>query len=182
MLEISGISRKKSEDAVKLIEDVAIKAKVKNFDREQIDVAHRTSKKNTAPIIILFKTKNDRNNFYKQKKNIFLVSVEQFAESNTNNEENSPDTEPTKQVDDDDEMSMPVLRDVSQNNRKKNLLFINETLTHTNRVLLREARSITKQLNYKYTGYTVNGEVRVKKTESSEHIAMQSKKDLLKIQ
>ena len=59
MLEISGIPWKKSEDAVKLIEDVAIKAKIKNFDREQIDVAHRTLKKNTALIIILFKTKND---------------------------------------------------------------------------------------------------------------------------
>ena len=152
ILEISGIPRKKSEDAVKLIEDVAIKAKIKNFDREQMDVAHRTSKKNTAPIIILFKTKNDRNNFYKQKKNIFSVSAEQFVESNTNNEENSPGTEPTKQVDDDKEISMPGLRDVSQNNRKKNLLFINESLTHTNRVLLREARSISKKLNYKFTG------------------------------
>ena len=103
-------------------------------------------------------------------------------ESNTNNEENSPDTEPTKQVDDDNEISIPGLRDVSQNNRKKNLLFINESLTLTNRVLLREARSISKQLNYKFTGYTVNGKVRVKKTESSEHIAIESKKDLPKIQ
>ena len=101
--------------------------------------------------------------FINKKKNIFSVSAEQLVESNTNNEENSPDTEPTKQVDDDKEISMLGLRDVSQNNRKKNLLFINESLTHTNRVLLREARSISKQLNYKFTGYTVNGEVRVKK-------------------
>ena len=124
MLEISGIPRKKSEDAVKLIENVAIKAKIKNFDREQIDVAHRTSKKNTAPIIILFKTRNDRNNFYKQKKNMFSVSAEQFVENNTNIKENSPDTETTNQVDDDEEISMPGRRDVSQNNRKKYLLLM----------------------------------------------------------
>ena len=130
MLEISGIPLKKSEDAVKLIEDVAIKVKIKNFDREQIDVAHGTSKKNTAPIIILFKTKNDRNKFYKQKKNIFSVSAEQFVESNTNNEENSPDTEPTKQVADDDEISMPGLRDVSQKIGKRTYYLLMKVL-HT---------------------------------------------------
>ena len=49
MLEISGIPRKTSEDAVKLIEKkVAIKAKIMNFNTEQIDVAHRTSRKATA--------------------------------------------------------------------------------------------------------------------------------------
>ena len=84
-------------------------------------------------------------------------------------------------TDDDGEVSMPGLEDGTQNNRKKGPLFINESLTHTNRILLKEARSISKQLNYKFAGYTVNGEVRVKKSDHSEHIAILSKKDLLKI-
>ena len=168
MLEISGIPRKTSEDAVKLIEKVAIKAKIMNFNTEQIDVAHRTSRKATAPIIVLFKTKSDRNNFFKQKRNIFSVSAEQIVQY-------SNDT------DDVGEVSMPGLEDGTQNNRKKGSLFINESLTHTNRILLKEARSISKQLNYKFAGYTVNGEVRVRKSDHSEHIAILSKKDLLKI-
>ena len=118
MLEISGIPRKTSEDAVKLIEKVAIKAKIMNFNTEQIDVAHRTSRKATAPIIVLFKTKSDRNNFFKQKRNIFSVSAEQIVQY-------SNDT------DDDGEVSMPGLKDGTQNNRKKGPLFINEkSYTH----------------------------------------------------
>ena len=67
MLEISGIPRRKQEDAIKLVEKVVQKAKIKDFHREQI-VAHRTSASSTAPIIILFNKKLDRNNFFKQKK------------------------------------------------------------------------------------------------------------------
>ena len=68
MLEISGIPRRKQEDAIKLVEKVVQKAKIKDFHREQIDLAHRTSARSTAPIIILFNKKLDRNNFFKQKK------------------------------------------------------------------------------------------------------------------
>ena len=113
-------------------------------------------------------TKSDRNNFFKQKRNTFSVSAEQIVQY-------SNDT------DDDGEVSMPGLEDGTQNNRKKGPLFINKSLTHTNRILLKEARFISKQLNYKFAGYTVNGEVRVKKSDHSEHIAILSKKDLLKI-
>ena len=158
-------------DAVKLIEKVAIKAKTINFNTEQIDVAHRTSRKATTPIIVLFKTKSDRNNFFKQKRNIFSVSAEQIVQY-------SNDT------DDDGEVSMPGLEDGTQNNRKKGPLFINESLTHTNRILLKEARSISKQLSYKFAGYTVNGEVRVTKerfTKNYERLGKMSTKDLLKI-
>ena len=68
MLEISGIPRRKQEDAIKLVEKVVQKAKIKDFHREQIDLAHRTSASSTAPIIILINKKLDRNNFFKQKK------------------------------------------------------------------------------------------------------------------
>ena len=165
MLEISGIPRRKQEDAIKLVEKVAQKAKIKDFHREQI-VAHRTSASSSAPIIILFNKKLDRNNFFKQKKPLFSVNAEQIVEKN-----DKEDSEGTKDEEDaDDEVSMPGIEENSR--RKKNLLFLNESPTRTNRTLLKEAKTISKQLNYKFTVYTINGEVRVKRNENSEHIAI----------
>ena len=176
MLEISGIPRRKQEDAIKLVEKVVQKAKIKDFHREQIDLAHRTSASSTALIIILFNKKLDRNNFFKQKKKLFSVNAEQIVEKN-----DKEDSEGTKDEEyADDEVSMPGIEENSK--RKKNVLFLNESLTRTNRTLLKEAKTISKQLNYKCTGYTINGEVRVKRNENSEHIAILCKKDLLKIQ
>ena len=44
---------------------------------------------------------------------------------------------------------------------------INESLAKENRELLKLAREEAKKLKYKYKGYTVKGEVWVKKNESS---------------
>ena len=104
------------------------------------------------------------------------MNAEQIVEKN-----DKEDSEGTKDEEDaDDEVSMPGTEE--NRRRKKNLLFLNESLTRTNRTLLKEAKTISKQLNYKFTGYTINGEVRVKRNEKSEHIAILCKKDLLKIQ
>ena len=115
MLEISGIPRRKQEDAIKLVEKVVQKAKIKDFHREQIDLAHRTSASSTAPIIILFNKKLDRHNFFKQKKQLFSVNAEQIVEKN-----DKEDSEGTKDEEDaDDEVSMPGIEENSR--RKKNL-------------------------------------------------------------
>ena len=42
-----------------------------DYEPGQVDVAHRTSKKKTAPITILFHKKSDRQNFYKQKVKLY---------------------------------------------------------------------------------------------------------------
>ena len=59
---------------------------------------------------------------------------------------------------DDEEVTLPGLN--------KDLLFVNEGLTHINRTLVMEGKTISKNLHDKYTGYTFNGEVRVKKSET----------------
>ena len=51
---------------------------------------------------------------------------------------------------------------------------MNESLTSMNRMLLREARKESKRLKYEFPGYTVNGQVRVKKSKSSEYIPINS--------
>lgn len=64
------------------------------------------------------------------------------------------------------------------NNNKRSRVFMLESLTKTNGDLLKEAKEFAKGLNYKYPGYTVNGEVRVKLSDGSKHIAIRSKSDL----
>ena len=61
------------------------------------------------------------------------------------------------------------------------LIFLNESLTPTNRRLLKEAKKASRQHNYKYKGYTVNGEVRVKQNDHDDHIPMLCLKDLEKV-
>ena len=54
MVEISGIPHKKGEDCLNLINQLANLANITDFDISQIDLAHRTSPNESAPIIILF--------------------------------------------------------------------------------------------------------------------------------
>ena len=65
---------------------------------------------------------------------------------------------------DDEEVTLPGLN--------KGLIFVNESLTYMNRTLLKEAKTISKNLHYKYTGYTFNIHF---------HISITCKKDLEKI-
>ena len=58
---------------------------------------------------------------------------------------------------------------------------MSESLTSMNRMLLREARKETKKLKCEFPGYTVNGQVRVKKSKRSEKIPINSKRDLVNI-
>ena len=51
----------------------------------------------------------------------------------------------------------------------KSLIYVNESLTKQNRELLRKAKERAKEKQYLYKGYTVKGEVRVKKHEKGDH-------------
>ena len=52
--------------------------KLTGFDIAQVGIAHRTSKWENAPILILFNKKSDRSHFYKQKKNSHNLRAHQF--------------------------------------------------------------------------------------------------------
>ena len=52
MLELSGIPRQDDENVIDLASKTALAAGICNFDVSQIDIAHRVSRKGTAPIII----------------------------------------------------------------------------------------------------------------------------------
>ena len=146
ILEISGIPTLKDENSKGIVYKLASLSKMQDFSKDQVDVAHRTSSKSTAPIIVLFYKKNDRNHFYEQKYNLETLRSNQFSDDNAAEEEQHlerNDVEHIQRID------------------------INESLAKENRELLKLAREKAKKLKYKYKGYTVKGEVWVKKNESS---------------
>ena len=82
MLELSGIPWQDDENAIDLVNKTAVVAGICNFDVSQIDIAHRVSEKETAPIIVLLNRKADRTNFYRQKKKLFKVRANHIGKLN----------------------------------------------------------------------------------------------------
>ena len=109
-------------------------------------------------IIVLLYKKNDKNNFYEQKYKVKTLRSNQFSGDAAEEEQHQEinDVEPTQRI------------------------YINESLTKENRELLQFAREEAKKLNYKHKRYTVKGEVRVRKNESSDYIFIWSKSDFQK--
>ena len=66
MVEISGIPAMENESeaqSIDLVAKVAHLADFRDFDKRQIDVAHRINPKANASVIVLFKHRSFRNNF-----------------------------------------------------------------------------------------------------------------------
>ena len=136
MLELSNIPvQDKNENSVNIACKVAELAKIDNFHRNQIDVAHRTSKNKMASIIVLFYKKSDRQNFYFQKKKISKVHVKRVSMEEDNDGgivNGKPDA--------------------------KSCIYVNESLTKQNRELPRKARERegererAKEKQYLYKG------------------------------
>ena len=82
MIEIVGIPYHKEENCIQLISKLGELVEITNFNKNQIDLAHRTSTKTTAPIIILFNKKSDRIIFYNQKDK--KVEIETFPNRHRN--------------------------------------------------------------------------------------------------
>ena len=76
MVEVTGIPTLKNENVADHINRLSDIAKIDNFMQEQIDIAHRTSKKADAPIIFLFNKKKYRKNIrqHRKLKNITATS------------------------------------------------------------------------------------------------------------
>ena len=73
------------------------------------------------------------------------------------------------------EVSLPGLE------RENSYIYMNKILTSMNRMLLRKARKESKRLKYEFPGYTVNGQVQVKMSKSSECLPINSKQDLVNV-
>ena len=137
-----------------IINKVATKAKITGYSENDIDVAHRLpAKKGNPSIIVRFKTKRARTNFYQQRSKLRGITAESLGR------EGNMDTEVSF-------------------GKTESKLFILESLTPLNGELLKEAKTIAKPRGYEFFGYTFNGEVRVKKNRSSNFIPIRCRNDL----
>lgn len=64
---------------------------------------------------------------------------------------------------------------------KNCFIFVNKSLTGTNRKLLIQDKKLEKGLYYNVPGYTIYGQVRVRKSENTEYIAIRNREGLNKI-
>ena len=160
MLEIYGIPVTENENCVDIIDKLANLAKIEKFNRNMVEVAHRIGTKQLAAIIMMFKDRNDRDNFYAQKAKIRKLHVNQIL---------SQDEETIKKYPEENEKRNP-----------DTFIFVNESLTPENKELMRETRNKAKEKSYKFV-WTHKGGIRVRKTTDSQAIKIRSKKDLDKI-
>ena len=123
ILEISEISCNKNENVSNIIKKVIMLTVTTGFNITQVPVAHRISKRENTPIIILFNKKSDRNYFYKPKKKFQNLRAHQF--------------QATRIVD--EEVTFPGngKEQVEETIDNEVLMFLNESLTRINRRLLK---------------------------------------------
>ena len=166
MVEVSGIPRNEGENAKQLIAKMANLAKFDYFDPQQIDVAHRTSTKDDAPIIVLFHCRTEREVFFSQRSKLQNLHVRQFER---------------------DEEELKYATEVEQKKRDHaTKIYLNESLTPENQKLLFDVRTAIKDLKsnkgilYKYV-WTYHGEIRVRKNEQSNLLKINCGSDINKI-
>lgn len=156
MVEISNLPPNKhghKEDTMDIVTKIAKLANFEDFDTSQIDVVHRLSSNPNSPVIIMFTKKQYRQNFYFQRSKLKYVHVNQL---------------------DDEEFEF----DKEARRAANTFFYLKESLTRENRELFMKAKKIAKAKEYEYPAYTVKGEVRVCKNDTTNYVIIQCEEDL----
>lgn len=146
-----------------IVAKLAEMAKIDNFTLDDIDVSHRVGKTKYSPIIVRFKTKAKRMNFFHQKKKFYNLNQDQYDTFYGPEEVAFGDEKEAK------------------NDDEYRYIQIVESLTNFNANLLKMVKEKTKGLNYEFPGYIINGQIRVKKTEASKYTVIRKKSDIDKL-
>ena len=93
----------------------------------------------------MFDRKRDRNNFYQQKMKLKNIKSSTIVNQSAGGERDEA-----------------TVQDI----------YINESLTQENHKLLKEAKTEANKLKYQYLGYTVNSEIRVRKSANEDHMSI----------
>ncbi len=78
-MQISGVPIQEDENSIDIVLKISRHLCIENFDPKRVDLAHRITTKPDSPIIILFKTRKARENFYAQKRKFGSLHVEQVV-------------------------------------------------------------------------------------------------------
>ena len=166
MVEISGIPRTEDENTTELITKMAKLADIVDFDPLQIDVAHRVSIRENAPIIALFHCRNERESFYAQRSKLQYLHVRQFDEK--------------------DEQQKYATKKEQTTRSPATKIYLNESLTPERSKLLADVRDkikklkIDKSIQYKYV-WTHHREIRVRKDDADKMMKINNASDINKI-
>ena len=162
-----------------------------DFELSQIDVCHRVGNNILSPIIIKFANKRDRFNFYRQKNKMRNLKCEKLGMGPTSEQSailksggiRSDRGRGAKNNRGHDGRIKNGARFNTHADGSLNLPYVSifEHLTKTNNDLLKEARAAANSANFKYKGYTIGGEVRVKLSDGATHISIRDYSDLSKI-
>ena len=87
MLKNSGIPLTETEGSRFLITKLVDLANITRFSINQINMTHKTSRKSTTPVIVLFTRKTDRLIFYKQRHKVNGLTNQQFSKQDEAEEE-----------------------------------------------------------------------------------------------
>ena len=174
-----------NKHTLEVVRKVASHCHFEGFDTNQIDVCHRVSKNSFSPIIIKFKNKNDRARFYKQRTALKDMKTGDFGFHLSNEQATMLRSGNTSSFGRGGLHSTRGRQAQSQsaNSPEPRIPYVSifENLTKMNADLLKEARIAATHANFKYKGYSVNGEIRVKLSDGATHIAINDKSDIQKI-
>ena len=156
MCKISGVPVQKDENSVDIVHKIARIAKIGNFDQKSVYLAHRITTKPDSPIIILFKTRDARENIYAQRRKFGCLYVEQIIGKS----ETFPDLSAKR----------------SSNTR----VFLNESLTPENKMLMKVARQKVPELDYHFM-WSHRGNIFAGKEKDSRKNQIRRPEDLEKL-
>ncbi len=177
--------------SLEVIKRVCVAAKIE-YDPNAIDVCHRLGKsdgEHSSPIIIRFKTKFSRFNFFKQKHKLkgltpAEVDLSGFEHDDSRQQRDSRDggfgarggfgagRGGSDRGFGNGGFPQPAIN--------LNFIYMQEHLTKRNKDLLKAARAALKN-DYDFPGYALNGEIRVKCTENDKYIVINSEADIEKL-
>ena len=153
--------------SLKVLEKIAMAAKIDGFRKEQVDVCHRVSEDYYSPMIVRFHKMADKCNFYEQKS-----KLRDITPLNANLSEN--DAQRAEKI--------VEIKSFNKNfNKQRPAFMLQEHLTKRNRNLLKKTKEKAKGLGYKFPGYVTNNEVRCRKVEGGRFVSVKCIRDLAKI-
>ena len=155
MIEIAGIPRSRDEDCEKIAIDLGSKIGV-SFDHNDIEAAHRISKKEEASIIVKFKSRKTAQKMLSKdsKRAMKKIKIQDIG------------------------YPMPQREGNNWNSGK---IFINESLTSRLKNLLRLSKLKKRELDYKYV-WSRNGKIYVRKDDNADFVSINFAADLEKLE
>ena len=150
-----------------------------SYNPHSIDVCHRIgSDSPRAPIIIRFRTKSDRFEFWSQRNKLKNISASALNYSNI--PKPVPPSTPRQSNRSQRQQHEHQHRPTNNNNNNHDSIYMQEHLTKLNKTLLKEAKTVFKDLA-EYPGYVKNGEIRVKRSATDAYHIISSRLDILNV-